>query len=383
MRLSRDKIRKKFALIAMSLTTAIVGLVLYLTTLDGRSYRRSPSKKSSTRVSEWYTVEQDDKFNTTYYVDQFRCTKDTFNRICDLIKVNWDQVNRPIPKRAIFSLRQRVALTLHYFAHEGSISQSARSLGMGKASAVRFINEVQRVLVGRLSKQYIKMPSTASEWEVIKEGFQRKRGFPGVVGAVDGTLLERERPYDHEGWYCRKGYPAYNVQLVVDHRHRVMSFCSKPGSLNDQSVWNYSKFGNTITDIIPAGTVILGDAGYKLLPHLMTPYDAWKPMSSKERNYNLIHSSTRMTVEIAIGRIKGRFRRLKVPLAQKTTAAMNRVVHSILVLHNLTIEFNDSFSVDLVSEDSGGLPDRSSNEISDNQSERAKNVRSAIANYLQ
>ncbi|EEY65594.1 uncharacterized protein PITG_03099 [Phytophthora infestans T30-4] len=38
----------------------------------------------------------------------------------------------------------------------------------------------------------------------IEGGFFDVAGFPGTIGAVDGTLIRISRPHDFEGWYCRK-----------------------------------------------------------------------------------------------------------------------------------------------------------------------------------
>ena len=38
--------------------------------------------------------------------------------------------------------------------------------------------------------------------ECISEGFEKIKGFPNVVGAIDGCLIEVERPKNFKGWYC-------------------------------------------------------------------------------------------------------------------------------------------------------------------------------------
>ena len=46
--------------------------------------------------------------------------------------------------------------------------------------------------------------------------FESMIGFPLTCGAIDESIIEIQRPCDFEGWYCRKGYPALNIQAVVD-----------------------------------------------------------------------------------------------------------------------------------------------------------------------
>lgn len=51
-----------------------------------------------------------------------------------------------------------------------------------------------------------------------------RKGFPLAYFAIDGTLIAIERPHDYEGWNCRKGFPAFNVQAVVDYKHQIQDF---------------------------------------------------------------------------------------------------------------------------------------------------------------
>ena len=92
------------------------------------------------------------------------------------------------------------------------------------------------------------------------------------VGCPDGTIIRIKRPEDVEGWYYRKLFPATNMQAVVDHRGRLMSYCLRPGSCNDQSVWNRSNFSRTFMTSILTGYHILADGGYSIRPWLITPY---------------------------------------------------------------------------------------------------------------
>lgn len=44
------------------------------------------------------------------------------------------------------------------------------------------------------------------QWDRIRTGFELRGGIPNAVGAIDGSLIEIERPNDFDGWYNRKGY---------------------------------------------------------------------------------------------------------------------------------------------------------------------------------
>jgi len=201
-----------------------------------------------------------------------------------------------------------VAVTLHYFAHSGNVAQSAKMFGMGKASAIRYIWQVIRVVEKCIEPMFVKLPHCEEEWKDLCNGFQKICGFPSTCLAVDGSLFEIERPHDYEGWYCRKLYPALNVQLVVDYRGAVRSYNFRAGSANDKAVFNYSEFGRNIKTIIPNGMFVVADAGYKLSQQILIPYPITDEMVPDESLFNYLHSRTRITVERAIGMIKTRFR---------------------------------------------------------------------------
>src|SRR5207244_676521 len=98
--------------------------------------------------------------------------------------------------------------------HGGNMATAGQVFGMGKTSAVQYIWQVVNVLNKKLALQFIQLPATEAEWQDLEEGFEEVCGFPGACLAVDGSLFEIERPHDFQGWYCRKGYPAINVQIV-------------------------------------------------------------------------------------------------------------------------------------------------------------------------
>jgi hypothetical protein len=58
----------------------------------------------------------------------------------------------------------------------------------------------------------IHLPQTSQEWAEVATAFESQCGVPNVVGAIDGSLIRIKRFQDHEGWYCRKGFPAFNIQ---------------------------------------------------------------------------------------------------------------------------------------------------------------------------
>ena len=91
---------------------------------------------------------------------------------------------------------------------------------MSRTRAFEYTRQVVMVLNLTWLKQTIKLPSTKAGWEEVSSGFEQICGVPNVCGAIDGSLFQVKRFQDFEGWYCRKGFPALNMQAVVDHQKR-------------------------------------------------------------------------------------------------------------------------------------------------------------------
>ncbi|ETL38248.1 hypothetical protein L916_10155 [Phytophthora nicotianae] len=106
-----------------------------------------------------------------------------------------------------------MTLLLLYLASSGMIKEAGMALGISKPCAVISINALLRI-VCKQSGQFIKLPSSQSEWDNIMDDVASVKGFQYVCGAVDGSLFEIPRPEEYEGWYCKDGYPAISMQAL-------------------------------------------------------------------------------------------------------------------------------------------------------------------------
>lgn len=112
---------------------------------------------------------------------------------------------------------------------------------------MKVVNEILDVLV-EMSPEVIHYPQTLAEWYGIchadafgfilptvfsrrqnAAAFEEKAGFPGVAGAVDGSLIRIQRPKNHEGWYTRKGWCGVNMQGVCDAQMRFIDISIRAG----------------------------------------------------------------------------------------------------------------------------------------------------------
>jgi hypothetical protein len=73
--------------------------------------------------------------------------------------------------------------------------------------------------------------------ETVDKFFQHK-GFPGVLGAIDGSHIPiKTRKVDGEQYYNRKKFPSIILQAVCDQNlHFLNLYCGWPGSVHDSRV---------------------------------------------------------------------------------------------------------------------------------------------------
>jgi DDE superfamily endonuclease len=89
------------------------------------------------------------------------------------------------------------------------------------------------------------------------------------------------------------------------------------------------------------GNFLVGDKAYPLSEFLLPPFKRYEGQQADERLYNYLHSSTRMIVENAFGKLKARFRRLKTNLFFKSIEADCVAGLAACILHNVCELNND------------------------------------------
>ncbi|XP_062583073.1 putative nuclease HARBI1 [Saccostrea cucullata] len=172
--------------------------------------------------------------------------------------------------------------------------------------------------------------------------FQENRGFPNVIGAIDGTHIQITPPAEHPQAYVnRKSYHSIVLQCVCLHDTSFSNcFIGWPGSVHDARVLKNSDLWNEGQNIC-ADHHILGDGAYPLKNWLLTPYRDNGHLTAEQKRYNFIHASTRAVIERAFGLLKGRFRRLHYLETKKLQTSCDIGI-ACCVLHNFCIKHGDN-----------------------------------------
>ena len=179
----------------------------------------------------------------------------------------------------------QVFVALRFFATGCFYSTTAEHHGVSEASVCRIVHRVANVLFS-LREEHIKWP-TEEKMNENKQEFHAVSGFPGAIGAVDGTHVpldcSRLAPNEHI-YVNRKGIHSINVQLICDPRYNILNVVARwAGSTHDSRILENSLVSQMYERGELSGT-LLGDSGYPQRKWLMTPYRV--PTTNAQRRYN-------------------------------------------------------------------------------------------------
>lgn len=247
-------------------------------------------------------------------------------------------LGRPIPARI------QILATLRYLGTAALQSTVADTLGISQSSVSRCITRVCTELVNRID-QFIVWPQDTN---AMKAKFFMSRGFPNVVGVIDGSHIRIQEPFRNGNAYInRKHFASLNICAICDADGKF-TFASIrwPGSCHDSfilrqtSVWD--AFENNQRD-----GFLLGDSAYPCRKWLMTPFP--RPQRLAEQRFNDSLCGTRVKIECSFGRLKKRFRALHDELRVSPEKAPI-LIAAAMILHNIAIDLNMPDFNDMVDE---------------------------------
>ncbi|CAG8576222.1 4179_t:CDS:2 [Paraglomus occultum] len=263
---------------------------------------------------------------TNGFKSHFRITKTTFHRLLNTIS------NHPVyqsnPFKPQTPIEMQVAIVLQRFANPMSYRELETSFGISQGSVENFTKRFCIAVLKNL--QYaIKWPTDQSMQEVV-EGFappEFRNPIPNVIGAIDGSHIPIQRPQVeyHQRYINRKGCYSVVLMAIVDHMEK----------------FTYVYTGQP------------GDSAFPLMPWLFVPFKerVTQRLTRPQRQYNKVHSSARMAVERAFGKLKGRWRILKNPMEVTDLTTMVDIIDVCCILHNLCIDCDDLWEdVNLISD---------------------------------
>jgi nuclease HARBI1 len=271
-----------------------------------------------------------DSYNDEDLYRLYRFDRSGIFFLCDVLKGNLECATR---RNHSIPVHMQIMLILQYFATGTLHAVLSETMNVERSTVTRIIQRTTYALVEK-AKDFISFPCN-EEAATTKEKFYNIGGFPNVLGAVDGTQIRIISPGGNSAqcYYCRKGYPSINVQVVADADYLIRDIVVKwPGSVHDSRMFRNSGICSQFETGQHDG-YLLGDSGYPLKPFLMTPYNA--PVTNPQRRYNSAHKRTRVVVEQTFGQWKRRFQCLHSEIRSPNANFICAIICVCAILHNI------------------------------------------------
>jgi hypothetical protein len=101
---------------------------------------------------------------------------------------------------------KKLLATLWILATPESYRSVADRFAMSKGTLHSVVKETTSAIAS-LCTTMIQFKTSTADMITVAKGFQDKTGFPGVIGAIDGTHIEITGPSENRSSYVnRKGY---------------------------------------------------------------------------------------------------------------------------------------------------------------------------------
>ncbi|XP_066582100.1 putative nuclease HARBI1 [Prorops nasuta] len=293
--------------------------------------------------SDHYYKEVIPLFGDKQFQCHFRMKKETYMVLENLLRPSISDSNKNnLP------LKKKILLTIWIISTLETFRSVADRFGVSKTTAYEAFKEVIFTLK-ILMPNFIQWPDAEKRNESTKIFQLRSRGFPGVVGAIDGSHIAiKQPPLNANDYYNRKDYHSIILQAICDEKGKFIDILiGRPGRAHDAAVFRSSEIYKKLTDkdnpLLPHDQHILGDSAYPLLQSLMTPFKDHGNLSPAENDYNTRHASIRSVIERAFALLKGKWRRLKY-LDIRSVEMGNVIVAAACTLHNFLI-MNDEINI--------------------------------------
>jgi hypothetical protein len=147
-------------------------------------------------------------------------------------------------RRSAIPLETKVITFLSYL-RSGNFQWSLGTLSKTPQASDSKIIEGCTNLVLQSAADNINFPNNPAEINRSKldfHGLCRTKGFPRILGIVDGTHIGIiSPPVDEDRYVNRKNYHSINCQVVVDSEYKFTDIVAKwPGSTHDALMWRES-----------------------------------------------------------------------------------------------------------------------------------------------
>jgi len=228
------------------------------------------------RSHTWYNVWVRDMPDQHIWKCMFGMTPASAEKLCRMLA--------PYLTRKASNLRSptpvdhKVMLTIHFMRTGDKMECMSQFFGLGKSTVHKYVHDVCKAIVKVMLRKYVRLPSSRGECRKLMAGFYKFSRFPNVIGCVDGVHFLVQKPNGIRGheYTDRKRHTSVMCQAMCDHNCRFMDIISCwAGSVNDSRVMSLCSLRRKgMAGNLGHGLqcIVLGDAGYSIMPWLITPF---------------------------------------------------------------------------------------------------------------
>jgi hypothetical protein len=280
----------------------------------------------------------------------YKMSRSTFSYVCSLVKIplleHMMASDHTFVDGRVLSLQDRVAVALRMLNSGEPPVTVGSSAGVDESTA-SLVTQVFIEAMAKRTSHLLNWPYT-SEMEKIKRKFYKVYGLPNCCGVVHTARIKfaSQNP-DKEN-------DGILMQTLIDPDMRMRdcwqgSFgnMNQSSILHDSSLFKSSESGTCLnssklrlSDGSDVGEYVVGDAGYPLLPWLLTPYQLENdvPLSDSKVEFNRRHNAAIAIAQKALARLKDTWKCLQGegwhPNNQRE---MFWTIKTCCLLHNLVI----------------------------------------------
>lgn len=275
------------------------------------------------------------------FFQQLRLSKAAVNYLHELLEPERVSVPSDTGKKQEMPLRECLHITLWYLTNKTTFKDLSNHFHISVSSAFKIFHETL-LKICNISGKVIKWPSDLKQ---TQKDFQEMAGFPGVIGAIDGTNIQICPPSNHSEYLDRTMTHSIILLAVCDAKKKFTYISTGfAGSSSDQRCLSLSILGEAVrsfpNNYFPRQDVhLIGDSAFTLQMPMMVPFKDNGRLSESQRNYNYSLSKTRVVIGDALGILRTRFGcllKLEVDLEH-----MSNIVVACCTLHNLALMFPD------------------------------------------
>ncbi|KAF7082595.1 hypothetical protein CFC21_086456 [Triticum aestivum] len=274
----------------------------------------------------------------------FKMTRKTFSYICSLVMgPSMEDMNRyTFVDERVMSLEDRVAVSIRRLQSNEPTESIASSVG---------VNESIILLVTERFVEAMWEPARHhSNWTDSSEKDQIKSyNMHNCCGVICTTRIPFGPNWDHE----KNGSTL--MQVLIDPVMRFRNIwlgsagMNQSSLLQDSALFKECEKGSLLNgsklkvglDGSEVGEYIIGDAGYPLLPWLLTPYQE-EDLSDFKAEFNRRHSTAITHALKALARLKDAWKWLQgESWWPANLESQSKIIYACCWLHNIVIEMED------------------------------------------